>query len=91
LKGESFVERNLKLSIEVERDKDRRVIADIPALPGVMAYGHHVAEAIRNAQVLALKHVAELLDNTTEGDAVLSSVTFECPAASFYFQPGNIG
>lgn len=45
--------------IEVEREKDGRWIAEIPDLPGVMAYGSTEKEAVSAAQALALRVVAD--------------------------------
>jgi hypothetical protein len=45
--------------IELERENDRRWIAEIPELPGVMVYGKSKAEAVRSVQALALHVLAE--------------------------------
>ena len=44
----------MSLSIDVEQEVDGRWIAEIPALPGVMAYGTSRQEAIAHTQALAL-------------------------------------
>jgi len=41
--------------VETELESDNRWIAEIPELPGVMAYGVTEAEAIANAYSLALR------------------------------------
>jgi len=51
------------LKVESEREDDGRWIAEIPALPGVLAYGHNEMEARAKAQALALRVVADRLDN----------------------------
>ncbi len=51
------------MKIEIEREDDGRWIAEIPELPGVMAYGNKRNEAISNAQVLALRVLADRLEH----------------------------
>ena len=51
------------MKIEIEREDDGRWIAEIPELPGVMAYGNQRNEAISNAQVLALRVLADRLEH----------------------------
>jgi len=51
------------LRIESEREEDGRWIAEVPALPGVMAYGANEAEAMSKVKALALRVIADRLDN----------------------------
>jgi predicted RNase H-like HicB family nuclease len=51
------------MKIEIEREDDGRWIAEIPQLPGVMAYGNKRNEAISKAQVLALRVLADRLEH----------------------------
>ncbi len=51
------------MKIEIEREDDGRWIAEIPELPGVMAYGDKRNEAISKAQVLALRVLADRLEH----------------------------
>jgi predicted RNase H-like HicB family nuclease len=51
------------MKIEVEREDNGRWIAEIPELPGVMAYGNRRNEAISRAQVLALRVLADRLEH----------------------------
>lgn len=51
------------LRIETEREEDGRWIAEIPALPGVVVYGRDEKEARAKAKVLALRVIADRLDN----------------------------
>ncbi len=51
------------LKIEVEREEDERWIAEGPALPGVLAYGNTEAEARAHAESLALRVIADRIDN----------------------------
>jgi predicted RNase H-like HicB family nuclease len=57
--------------IENEQDDDGRWIAEIPALPGVLAYGSTKADANAKAQVLALRVIADRLEN---GEPLTSGV-----------------
>ena len=47
-----------KFHVEFDREVDGRWIADIPELPGVMAYGSNQEEAKANVEALALRVVA---------------------------------
>jgi len=49
--------------IEVEREKDGRWIAEVPELPGVMAYGKTQAQALAKVEALALRVIADRLDH----------------------------
>lgn len=51
------------MRIEIERERDGRWIAEIPALPGVMAYGASEDEAVRKAKALALRNVADRIEH----------------------------
>jgi predicted RNase H-like HicB family nuclease len=51
------------LTIETEREADGRWLADIPALPGVMAYGKTKPEAIRAVRALALRVLADDIED----------------------------
>jgi predicted RNase H-like HicB family nuclease len=51
------------LRIESEREADGRWIAEVPALPGVLSYGATEEEARAKVKVLALRVVADRLDN----------------------------
>jgi len=46
------------MNIEIERESDGRWIAEIPDLPGVMAYGESQADAVAKAEALALRVIA---------------------------------
>lgn len=51
------------MKIEIERESDRRWIAEIPRLPGVMAYGKTRAQAVAKVQALALRVIADRLEH----------------------------
>ena len=52
-----------KLTIEVDREDDGRWIADVPDLPGAMAYGKSREEVIARVQALALRVLADQLEH----------------------------
>ena len=54
------------MKIEIEREEDGRWIAEIPDLPGVMAYGHSREDAIAKVKSLALRVLADRLDHGEE-------------------------
>ncbi|MDZ4199937.1 MAG: type II toxin-antitoxin system HicB family antitoxin [Kiritimatiellia bacterium] len=49
--------------MEIEREDDGRWIAEVPEIPGVMAYGTTRQEAVAKAEALALRILAERIDN----------------------------
>jgi predicted RNase H-like HicB family nuclease len=51
------------LRIEIEREEDGRWIAEIPDLPGVMAYGASEAEARSKVSALALRTLADRVEH----------------------------
>ena len=53
----------MNLQIEVDREEDGRWIAEVPALPGVMAYGQTNDQAIARVKALALRVIADRLEN----------------------------
>ena len=48
-----------EIAIEVEREEDGQYLAEVPAIPGVMAYGATEDEAVRRALTLALQVMAD--------------------------------
>ena len=53
----------MPLTVEVEREEDGRWLAEVPELPGVLAYGQTRQEAIDRAQALSLRVLADRLDH----------------------------
>jgi predicted RNase H-like HicB family nuclease len=56
-----------RLLIEVEREEDGRWLAELPALPGVLAYGQTRDQAVARAEALALRVLADRIEH---GEAV---------------------
>jgi predicted RNase H-like HicB family nuclease len=52
----------MNFSIDCEQEVDGRWIAEIPQLPGVMCYGSNADEAMAKAEVLALRAMADRLE-----------------------------
>lgn len=59
------------LTVEVEREGDGRYIAEVPDLPGVLAYGDTTEEAVARAQALALRVLADRLENGEPAPSLL--------------------
>ena len=58
--------------IEIEQEQDGRWIAEVPDLPGVLAYGQTADEAKAKVQALALRVVADRLEHGEAGPDLLS-------------------
>ena len=59
----------MKFRVEIERDDDGRWVAEVPELPGVLAYGISASEAQAKVQALALRVVADRLEHGEAGSA----------------------
>ena len=62
-------------SIELEREDDGRWLAEVPGLAGVMCYGADRDDAVARVQALALRVIAERLEQR-EAPAEFLTVTF---------------
>ncbi len=62
----------MNFTIEHEREEDGRWLAEVPELPGVLAYGATVDEAVAKAEVLALRVLAERLEHNESGPHPIS-------------------
>jgi len=51
------------LKIEIAREEDGRWIGEVPALPGVLAYAESEAQARTNVAALALRVIADRIEN----------------------------
>jgi predicted RNase H-like HicB family nuclease len=51
------------IKMEFDREADGRWIAEVPLLPGILAYGDTIDEARSKAQILTLRVVADRLEN----------------------------
>jgi predicted RNase H-like HicB family nuclease len=69
----------MNLTLECEREDDGRWIAELAALPGVLAYSASANEAMAKAEVLALRVLAERLEH---GEAAPVAINITLPAAA---------
>jgi len=53
----------MQFTVEVEREDDKRWIAEVTDLPGVMVYGATRKEAMAKAQALALRVLADRIEH----------------------------
>ncbi len=53
----------MRLAIEIEHEEDGRFLAEVPALPGVMAYGDSAADAAAKVKALSLRVLAERIEH----------------------------
>jgi predicted RNase H-like HicB family nuclease len=65
----------MTFSIEIEQESDGRWIAEVPDLPGVLAYGTSETEAKARVQALALRVVADRLEHG-EASPEFTTITF---------------
>lgn len=61
----------MRFKVELEEEEDGRWIAEVPDLPGVLAYGADRGEAQARVQALALRVVAERLEHGEAGPELL--------------------
>ena len=69
----------MKFNVEIDREDDGRWIAEVVDLPGAMAYGQTRDQAVARAEALALRILADRLENG-ESLPTLENV-FSVPAA----------
>ena len=66
----------LKLTIETEQEVDGRWIAEVMEIPGALVYGETTEEAIANVQALALRILADRIEQGEAGPELVS-VSFQ--------------
>lgn len=55
---------NIKpIRVEIEREDDGRILASVPDLPGVMAYGASEEDAVRKVKSIGLRVLAEMIES----------------------------
>lgn len=69
----------MNFNIEFEQEKDGRWLAEIPELPGVLAYGTTADQAMGKAEILALRVLAERLEH---GEIRPVDLSISIPAAA---------
>ena len=61
----------MTFTLELEREKDGRWLAEVPALSGVLCYGEDRDEAVAKIKALALRVIAERVEH---GEAAVKFV-----------------
>jgi len=51
------------IRVEIEREDGGRILASVPDLPGVMAYGDSEEGAVRKVKAIALQVLAEMIES----------------------------
>jgi predicted RNase H-like HicB family nuclease len=51
------------IRVEIEREVDGRILASVPDLPGVMAYGPSEEDSVRKVKSIALQVLAEMIES----------------------------
>jgi len=72
------------MNTEIERETDRRWIAEVHDLPGAMSYGKSREEAIAKVEALALRVLADRLEH---GEEIPEVNKHFVPGASFFSFP----
>ena len=54
---------HMQLSVELEQEVDGRWLAEVPDLPGVLAYGTTREQALAQVEALALRVLADRLEH----------------------------
>lgn len=63
------------MNVEIEIEDDGRWIAEVPSLPGAMAYGSSRAEAISKVEALVLRILADRVENGEDAPQLDSVLT----------------
>ena len=61
----------MRFRVDVDREEDGRWLAEVPELPGVLAYGASATEAQAKVQALALRVVADRLEHGEAGPELI--------------------
>jgi len=64
------------MKIEFEKEADGRWIAEVPSLPGVMAYGKTKQEAQRKVSAIALRTLADKIEHGSTPSSVARLFTY---------------
>jgi len=69
----------MNFTIQHEQEDDGRWLAEVPELPGVLAYGLTPQEAMAKTEVLALRVIAERLEH---GESLPMAINISIPIAA---------
>jgi predicted RNase H-like HicB family nuclease len=62
----------MRFTVELEQEEDGRWLAEVTEIPGVLAYERTAAQAMAQAQALALRVLADRLERGELTPALLS-------------------
>ena len=62
----------VRFIIEYEQEEDGRWLAEVLELPGVLAYGHTLEDAMAKAQALGLRVLADRIEHGEEAPTLMS-------------------
>ena len=68
----------MNFTLECEQEVDGRWIAEVPELHGVLSYGNSAADAMSRAEILALRVIADRLEN---GESEPVSISLSLPVS----------
>lgn len=63
----------MTFTVEYEQEEDGRWLAEVKEIPGVLTYGKDPDDAVARAQALALRVVADRLENGEAAPALMFS------------------
>jgi len=69
----------MNFTLECVQEVDGRWIAEVPELPGVLAYGISSDDAMSKAEILALRVIADRLES---GESKPVSIRFSLPLSA---------
>jgi len=69
----------MNFTIVHEQENDGRWLAEVPELPGVLAYGADAQEAMSKAEAIALRVIAERLEH---GESRATAIHISIPVAA---------
>lgn len=65
-------EQLVRFTIEYEQEEDGRWLAEVLELPGVLAYGRTLEDAMAKAQALGLRVLADRIEHGEEAPTLMS-------------------
>jgi len=69
----------MNFTLECEQEVDGRWIAEVPEIPGVLSYGNSAVDAMSRAEILALRVMADRLEN---GESEPVSISLLLPVSA---------
>jgi predicted RNase H-like HicB family nuclease len=66
----------MQLTIEYEQEEDGRWLAEVLELPGALTYGESPEEAVNKAKALALRVIAEQIEQGERDTRDLTTISF---------------